>query len=75
MVDQMRRRVIEVNQGTIVRDEASGMYAAGEQTTDEFGVMMRDVEVGRVRDRLDHLGAADDAELLEGPLTGPEDYR
>ncbi|MDQ8045683.1 MAG: cell division ATP-binding protein FtsE, partial [Patulibacter sp.] len=26
MVDQMRRRVIEVRQGTIIRDEASGMY-------------------------------------------------
>ncbi len=41
--------------GRIVRDEAAGMYAAGEQTTDEFGAMMRDVEVGRVRERLDHL--------------------
>ncbi len=36
MVDQMRRRVIEVDRGRIVRDEAAGMYAAGEQTTDEF---------------------------------------
>jgi cell division transport system ATP-binding protein len=74
MVDQMRRRVIEVKQGTIIRDEASGMYAAGEQTTDEFGVMMREVEVGRVRERLDHLQRdAGDAELLE-PFR-PEDFR
>ncbi|MBJ7472575.1 MAG: hypothetical protein JHD16_14810 [Solirubrobacteraceae bacterium] len=50
-----------------MRDEASGMYAAGEQTTDEFGAMMRDVEVGRVRERLDHLQAAPDADLLDVP--------
>src|SRR6187402_829943 len=37
MVDRMRRRVIELSDGTIVRDEASGLYAQGEQTTDEFG--------------------------------------
>ena len=70
MVDQMRRRVIEISQGRVVRDEASGMYAAGEQTTDEFGAMMRDVEVGRVRERLDHLQEAPDTELLD-----VEDYR
>ncbi len=64
MVDQMRRRVIEVDRGRIIRDEAAGMYAAGEQTTDEFGAMMRDVEVGRVRERLDHLRDASDDELL-----------
>ncbi len=64
MVDQMRRRVIEVDRGRIIRDEAAGMYAAGEQTTDEFGAMMRDVEVGRVRERLDHLRGASDDELL-----------
>ncbi|MBO9531554.1 MAG: cell division ATP-binding protein FtsE [Solirubrobacteraceae bacterium] len=66
MVDEMRRRVIEVDRGRIVRDEAAGMYAAGEQTTDEFGAMMRDVEVGRVRERLDHLQGASDDELLWG---------
>ncbi len=70
MVDQMRRRVIEIAQGRVVRDEASGMYAAGEQTTDEFGAMMRDVEVGRVRERLDHLQGAADVDLLD-----VEDYR
>jgi len=57
MVDQMRRRVIEISRGLIVRDEVGGRYAAhgAEQTTDEFGAMMREVEVGRVRDRLEHL--------------------
>ncbi|MEH3054285.1 MAG: cell division ATP-binding protein FtsE [Patulibacter minatonensis] len=66
MVDEMRRRVIEVDRGRIVRDEAAGMYNAGGQTTDEFGAMMRDVEVGRVRERLDHLRGASDDELLWG---------
>ncbi len=71
MVDQMRRRVIEVDRGRIVRDEAAGMYAAGEQTTDEFGAMMREVEVGRVRERLDHLRRAGDEELLGGYPDAP----
>ncbi|MEY2440672.1 MAG: cell division transport system ATP-binding protein [bacterium] len=40
MVDRMRRRVIELQGGRIIRDEASGLYAQREQTTDEFGGMM-----------------------------------
>jgi len=36
MVDRMRRRVIELQGGLIIRDEASGLYAQREQTTDEF---------------------------------------
>jgi cell division transport system ATP-binding protein len=40
MVDRMRRRVIELRGGQIIRDEASGLYAQREQTTDEFGGMM-----------------------------------
>src|SRR5207247_4177446 len=36
MVDKMRRRVIELAEGRIVRDEATGLYAPGEQTTSEF---------------------------------------
>jgi hypothetical protein len=36
----MRRRVIELQGGRIIRDEASGLYAQREQTTDEFGGMM-----------------------------------
>ena len=39
MVDRMRRRVIELDGGLIVRDEASGLYAQREQTTDEFSDM------------------------------------
>jgi cell division transport system ATP-binding protein len=40
MVDRMRRRVIELQGGRIIRDEASGLYAQREQTTDEFSDML-----------------------------------
>ena len=41
MVDRMRRRVIELAAGRIVRDEASGAYAAGESTA-EFSARLRE---------------------------------
>jgi cell division transport system ATP-binding protein len=37
MVDRMRRRVIELRRGRIIRDEASGLYGAREENTDELG--------------------------------------
>jgi cell division transport system ATP-binding protein len=40
MVDRMRRRVIELQKGRIVRDEATGLYST--QTTAEFGALLRD---------------------------------
>jgi cell division transport system ATP-binding protein len=40
MVDKMRRRVIELADGKIVRDEQSGAYASSE-TTREFAARMR----------------------------------
>src|SRR3954447_10238684 len=40
MVDRMRRRVIELSQGRIVRDEATGGYST--QTTAEFGALLQD---------------------------------
>jgi cell division transport system ATP-binding protein len=40
MVDKMRRRVIELREGRIVRDEQSGMYRPDESTT-EFAVRLR----------------------------------
>jgi cell division transport system ATP-binding protein len=40
MVDQMRRRVLELSRGRIVRDEATGLYARDE-TTREFAQRMR----------------------------------
>jgi hypothetical protein len=39
----MRRRVIELANGRVVRDEAGGMYSQREPTTDEFGALLRDV--------------------------------
>jgi len=43
MVDRMRRRVIELSHGGIVRDEAGGGYLAGDaQTTQEFGALWRE---------------------------------
>jgi cell division transport system ATP-binding protein len=40
MVDKMRRRVIELAEGRVVRDEAAGLYARDE-TTREFAARMR----------------------------------
>jgi cell division transport system ATP-binding protein len=40
MVDRMRRRVIELSHGRVVRDERAGAYAAGE-STQEFGIRLR----------------------------------
>jgi cell division transport system ATP-binding protein len=40
MVDKMRRRVLELSEGRIVRDEATGLYA-GDETTREFAQRMR----------------------------------
>jgi cell division transport system ATP-binding protein len=41
MVDRMRRRVIEVSKGRVVRDERAGGYSGG-QTTREFGALWRE---------------------------------
>ena len=45
MVDRMRRRVIELERGRIVRDEADAMYGrrggARDLSTSEFGALMR----------------------------------
>ena len=41
MVDRMRRRVIEMQSGRVVRDEATGLYRPVDQNTAEFGAMLR----------------------------------
>jgi cell division transport system ATP-binding protein len=41
MVDRMRRRVIEVQGGRVIRDEQAGGYAARDENTAEFGALMR----------------------------------
>jgi len=40
MVDKMRRRVIELEDGRIIRDEAAGLYS-GDESTREFAARMR----------------------------------
>ena len=40
MVDRMRRRVIELAGGRVVRDELAGGYARREETTQEFGARL-----------------------------------
>jgi cell division transport system ATP-binding protein len=40
MVDRMRRRVIELAEGRVVRDEAGGLYV-GDESTSEFAVRLR----------------------------------
>jgi cell division transport system ATP-binding protein len=40
MVDKMRRRVIELNQGRLIRDQVAGMYQDDESTS-EFAVRLR----------------------------------
>jgi cell division transport system ATP-binding protein len=40
MVDRMRRRVIEVSLGRVVRDERTGGYT-GSESTGEFGALWR----------------------------------
>jgi cell division transport system ATP-binding protein len=42
MVDRMRRRVIELSRGRIVRDERGGQYAPRDLTTAEFGALLRE---------------------------------
>lgn len=41
LVNRARRRVIELHAGRIVRDEATGLYAPTEQSTKEFGAMIK----------------------------------
>src|SRR5262249_36014466 len=42
MVDRMRRRVIELSRGKIVRDERGGQYARRDMTPAEFGALLRE---------------------------------
>jgi cell division transport system ATP-binding protein len=41
MVNQMRRRVIELKRGRIIRDEATGLYGAQDENTAELGERLR----------------------------------
>ncbi len=41
MVDRMRRRVIEVSKGRVIRDEKVGSYRVQDESTREFGALLR----------------------------------
>jgi cell division transport system ATP-binding protein len=56
MVDRMRRRVIELREGRIVRDEAAGLYARDESTR-EFAARMRGASADPGLDPAAPLGA------------------
>ncbi|HEX3318267.1 MAG TPA: cell division ATP-binding protein FtsE [Solirubrobacteraceae bacterium] len=45
MVDRMRRRVIQLELGRVIRDEAAGLYV-GDESTREFAARMRDGDPG-----------------------------
>ncbi|WP_205699149.1 cell division ATP-binding protein FtsE [Conexibacter sp. SYSU D00693] len=42
MVDRMRRRVLELHKGRLVRDEHQGLYARSDMSTAEFGALLRE---------------------------------
>ncbi len=42
MVDKMRRRVIELQRGRVVRDQAAASYAGGEPNTAELGALLKE---------------------------------
>jgi cell division transport system ATP-binding protein len=58
LVDRMRRRVLELEEGRIVRDEEAGGYARRDMTTAEFGALLREPAPEPVR-------AADPADLFD----------
>ncbi|HST39426.1 MAG TPA: cell division ATP-binding protein FtsE [Conexibacter sp.] len=82
MVDKMRRRVIELSRGRIVRDEATGAYARDE-TTREFAARLRNdppvapetmaVEAGRMTQR--SIAARADEAARAGDADSARDAR
>ena len=58
MVDKMRRRVVQLHDGRVIRDQAAGLYASDE-STQEFGERVRS-ELGVIHDEDpdEHNGAA-----------------
>jgi cell division transport system ATP-binding protein len=45
MVDRMRRRVIELKEGRVVRDERAGLYT--HESTAEFAALLQDEPAGQ----------------------------
>ena len=47
MVDKMRRRVIALDAGRVVRDQSAGMYTADDESTSEFASRLRnEMDIG-----------------------------
>ena len=42
MVDKMRRRVIQLDSGRVVRDQAAGTYTSDDESTREFARRVRE---------------------------------
>jgi cell division transport system ATP-binding protein len=42
MVDKMRRRVIQLDSGRVVRDQAAGTYTRDDESTREFALRLRE---------------------------------
>jgi cell division transport system ATP-binding protein len=63
MVDRMRRRVLELHKGRLVRDEADAQYAPRDMNTAEFGALLREPAPAphrkRPRDEFDEIFPAD----------------
>jgi cell division transport system ATP-binding protein len=59
LVDRMRRRVIELEDGRIVRDERAGGYARRELTTAEFGALLSEHRESA------HVASSGPAELFD----------
>ena len=75
MVDRMRRRVIELSAGRVVRDEATGLYAPREESTAEFAARLRETSVadeGRITHR--HATAAPVAAAVGAPAPSEPDF-
>src|SRR6185295_13818731 len=57
MVDRMRRRVIELDSGRIVRDEAVGGYSPKTETTSEFQLRLAEEQSESTTEFAVRLGA------------------
>jgi cell division transport system ATP-binding protein len=62
MVDRMRRRVLELDRGRLVRDEHNAQYAPRDLNTAEFGALLREPAPAprRKRDEFDDIFPAED---------------
>jgi len=65
MVNRMRRRVIELQAGRIIRDEVAGGYGRESESTAEFGALMR----GEPAPAPQRLRARSEADLFDDAFT------